>query len=273
MRLLLLSVSAFLFGFFGSVPLAGPISVMVVSRAAQGHFRDALRISLGASVAEGLYAGGAFWAFTRLLAPNPYVAPISRGAAAVLLVGLGVRFMFWRPKDEDGSRESKTGTALLGFTISAVNPTLFVTWSAIVAFVHSAHDQRPGGPTELDAIPFGVAAAAGIASWFVVLVAVLRRFEGKLPKQALTWTVRGLGLCLVGLGIWSAIRLGLWWTGAHDPSSRKVADIVAGPVREERVSLRRPGRALASRASDDVSTLGRRRSHGHCGFTIAASTE
>jgi threonine/homoserine/homoserine lactone efflux protein len=247
MRFLFLSASAFLCGFVGSVPLAGPIAVMVVSRAAQGRFRDALRISLGASVAEGIYAGGAFWAFTRLLAPNPLVVPISRGAAALVLIALGVRFMFWRPKYEDGASESKAGTALLGFTISAVNPTLFVTWSAIAAFVHSAHEEG-SAPTELDSIPFGVAAAAGIACWFAVLIHLLRRLEGKLPRQALTLTVRGLGLCLMGLGVWSAIRLGIWWTNAHDPHSRKASQNVSWyHVHEERISLRRRERGLESR--------------------------
>jgi threonine/homoserine/homoserine lactone efflux protein len=211
MGLLLLCASAFLFGFVGSIPLAGPIAVMVVSRAAQGHFRDALRISLGASVAEGIYAGGAFWAFTHLLAPSRLVVPISRGAAAVVLIGLGVRFVFWRPKDAGDEREGKAGTALLGFTISAVNPTLFVSWSAVAAFVYSTHAQG-SGPTERDAFPFGVAAAAGIACWFALLLTLLRRFAGKLPRQALTWTVRGLGLCLVGLGVWSAVRLESWWS-------------------------------------------------------------
>ncbi|HEY4015540.1 MAG TPA: LysE family transporter [Polyangiaceae bacterium] len=215
MRLLVLCVSAFLFGFVGSMPLAGPIAVMVVSRAAEGRFRDALRISLGASVAEGIYAAGAFWAFTHLLAPSRLVVPLSRGAAAIVLVGLGVRFMFWRMKDRRHARDGRGATAFLGFTISAVNPTLFVTWSAVAAFVYSAHGQG-SRPTELDAVPFGAAAAGGIACWFVVLIALLRRFGGNVPKRALTLTVRGLGLCLVGLGIWSAIRFASWWKSAHD---------------------------------------------------------
>src|SRR5215471_1241504 len=55
------SIVAFVLGFVGSMPVAGPISVMVVSRTAEGNWRAARRIAYGASVAEALYAFLAFW--------------------------------------------------------------------------------------------------------------------------------------------------------------------------------------------------------------------
>ncbi len=218
MYLVTICASAFAFGFIGSVPLAGPIAVMVLARATLRRFGEALRIALGASVAEGLYAGGAFWGFSRLSSRSDLVVPISRAAATVIFLALGVRFVFWRPKEESDRRENKAGTALLGFTISALNPTLFVTWSAAAAFVQSGHDQG-SVRTQLDAIPFGVVAAAGIGSWFLVLVTLLRRYEGHVPKNALSWSVRALGLCLVALGVWSGVRLEAWWaTGQRPPT-------------------------------------------------------
>jgi threonine/homoserine/homoserine lactone efflux protein len=222
MHLLAVCVSAFLFGFVGSVPLAGPIAVMVVSRAAQRRFAEALRVGLGASVAEGLYAGAAFWGFTALLGRNPMAVPLSRGTAAVVLLVLGVRFMFWGPKKEDDRRESKAGTALLGFTVSALNPTLLITWGAVAAFVHGHLDQL-GPLSQTDAIPFGLSAAAGIGSWFLLLITILRRFAGSLPRNALAWTVRVLGLSLVALGVWSGVRLGAWFAKTHRPPAPSAA--------------------------------------------------
>src|SRR5216683_2058256 len=104
MHLLAACVSAFAFGFIGSVPLARPIAVMVFSRAVQRRFGEALRIGLGASAAEGLYAGAAFWGLTTLLGRSPLAVPLSRAAAAVVLLVLGVRFMFWRPNDKSDRR-------------------------------------------------------------------------------------------------------------------------------------------------------------------------
>jgi hypothetical protein len=54
---------------------------------------------------------------------------------------------------------------------------------------------------------FGLCAALGVGTWFVLLVAVLRKYEGKLPHAVLTWTIRVLGLALALLGGLSGLRL------------------------------------------------------------------
>src|SRR5580700_8301459 len=180
MRLLAVCLMALVFGFVGSMPLAGPIAVLVISRATQRRFGEALRIGVGAAVAEALYAGFSFWGFTTFLGRHAIVVPISHGVTALVLAALGVRFMFWKADPGHGEPKGGAGTLVFGFSISAINPTLLLTWSAAVAFALSA--------------------GAGIAGWFVLLVAVLRKYQGKVPQKALTWTVRGLGLVLTLLG-------------------------------------------------------------------------
>ena len=94
--------------------------------------------------------------------------------------------------------------------MSALNPTLLLTWSAAVAFVYS---KGLGEPSPAYAIPFGISAGAGVGGWFVALVSLMRRYGGKLPMAAFTWTVRSLGLVLVLLGVTSALRLLRWMSG------------------------------------------------------------
>jgi threonine/homoserine/homoserine lactone efflux protein len=207
MRLLATCLIAMAFGFFGSMPLAGPVAVMVFSRASRRRYAEALQIGIGAAVAEGLYASVAFWGFTSLLARHPVVVPVSRAVTAVVLSALGVRFALWKERPRQDEHESRSGTSLVGFSLSAINPTLLVTWSAAVAFLYS---KGLGESSALAALPFGVCAATGIALWFAILVAILRKFEGKLPLSFLTWTIRCLGLALVALGIWSAVQLVQW---------------------------------------------------------------
>ena len=210
MRLLAVCVMALLFGFVGSMPLAGPIAILVISRASQGRFGEALRVGLGAAVAEALYAGLAFWGFTAFLARHAVVVPISHGVTAAVLLALGVRFTFWKADATQGKPKNGAGTLFFGFSISAINPTLLLTWSAAVAFLAS-YGLKGASPTY--AVPFAVSAGAGIAAWFSLLVALLRRYQGKVPERALTWTVRALGLVLVVLGVVSGVRLLRWLAG------------------------------------------------------------
>lgn len=221
MRLVAVCLVALVFGFVGSMPLAGPISVMVVARAARKQFREALYVGLGAAGAEAIYAGVAFFGFTTILARHPIVVPISHGVTAVVLLALGVRFAFWKLKEKKEKKHRK-GTLLVGFTLSAVNPTLLVTWTAAVAFIYS---KGLGDVPLWGAIPFGVCAGVGVGGWFAVLVALLCKYEGKMPEKVLTWVVRTLGVALAGLGVWSGVQLVKWIGGDRQTPARADASV------------------------------------------------
>jgi len=205
MRVVAICLMALVFGFVGSMPLAGPIAVMSVSRASRGKYGEALRIGLGAAAAEGIYAGIAFWGYTTFLARHAIVVPISHGATALVLVAIGIRFAFWKPPDaKETDADNKAGSALLGFSVSAINPTLLLSWSAAVAFLYSRGLKEP---SPAFALPFGACATAGVGAWFVTLAALLRRLQGKVPRKGLKWFVRLMGLVLVVLGVWSGVQL------------------------------------------------------------------
>jgi threonine/homoserine/homoserine lactone efflux protein len=210
---------ALAFAFLGSMPLAGPIAILTLSRAASGRHAEALRIGLGAALAEGIYAGLAFWGFATFLPRHKLLVPISQASTSVLLVALGARFMFWRPPAEKADpRENRAGTAFLGFSISALNPTLLVTWTAVVAFLYARGVERCSG---IVAIPFGASAAIGVAAWFACLVKLLRVFKSKLPVRAFRWVIRTMGVALVATGILTGVRFAQWVAGPnHDERSR-----------------------------------------------------
>lgn len=200
---------AFVFGFIGSMPLAGPVALLVFSRAVDGHIGEAFRIALGAALAEGIYAAVAFFGFSTFLSRHSVVLPVSHGITAVVLLVVGVYFLFWT--DTSGAEPAKSdqrGTLFLGFTVSALNPTLLVTWSAAVAWLYSK-ELAPSSASWM-AAPFGASAAAGVGVWFVVLVVLIRRYRGRFRQRILQWVVRAMGLALIGLSVWSAVQLAGW---------------------------------------------------------------
>jgi threonine/homoserine/homoserine lactone efflux protein len=208
MRSLAILATAVVFAFVGSMPLAGPIALLTLSRAAHKRYGEALRIGLGAAAAEAIYAGLAFWGFATFLARYRLVVPISRAATAALLTVLGFRFMFWRLRDDDASDPQETGNAmLLGFSISALNPTLLLTWSAAVAFLF-ARGLEPRSAAL--AIPFGFCAGTGVAAWFFCLVKLVHRYGAKVPRVAIRWVIRTMGLALVAGGIATAMQVLAW---------------------------------------------------------------
>src|ERR1700733_6137635 len=87
-------------GFFGSMPVAGPIAVIVFGQGLEDRARNGLYLACGAAIAESVYAYLAFWGFSAFLTRYPWIEPTSRVAAAVLLTALGVHFYRRRPKPE-----------------------------------------------------------------------------------------------------------------------------------------------------------------------------
>jgi threonine/homoserine/homoserine lactone efflux protein len=193
------AVAAFVVAFVGSMPLAGPVSIIVVARAAQGQRGAALAMSVGAAVAEGGYAAIALWSFATLFAHHPLAAPISHAVSALLLLAIGLHFTTWKCRSP-GAEDRKAGL-LVGFAISALNPTLLVTWSVVVATL----DARGLDLSPALAVPFGVCAAAGIVAWNATLVSLLGHFAGEVPTKAVTRLVRCMGVLLVVVSAWTAV--------------------------------------------------------------------
>jgi threonine/homoserine/homoserine lactone efflux protein len=192
-----------LFGFFGSMPLAGPISVLVFSRGIQGRFRTGLFTALGASVAESLYALFAFWGFAALLAEHPFMLPVSRALAAVLLVYLGVSFLRDRVTAQaHAGRERRRHALLAGFLVTALNPTLLATWSAATTTLYSLQ----WVPFEARcALPFALGVLVGDVLWYGLMLHLTRRHRGRLGSRTLTHILRTTGLFLVLLGLYFGV--------------------------------------------------------------------
>ncbi|MBL8740814.1 MAG: LysE family transporter [Myxococcales bacterium] len=202
----------FCFGFFGSIPVAGPIAALVLSRGLTGRFTSAALIGVGGAVAEALYAFLAFWGFSTYLTRYPWIDPVSRSVAAVILVGLGISFTRYHGAREAPKKEadSHAKSVMLGFSITALNPTLIATWTAATTTLYSADIVRlePGS-----ALPFALGALLGIGGWFSLLTALLRRYRGRFDQKKLELFVRGIGVLILLLGLWFGYKAVRYFVG------------------------------------------------------------
>lgn len=204
--MLIAAIIGFLFGFIGSMPVAGPIAALVFSRGIEGRFRSGLGVAAGGALAEGIYACLAFWGFAELLSEYPVMIHISRGVAVVVLTALGILFLRRKPQRREAphKRAGWGGSLALGFTITALNPTLIATWSAaattlfstgLVAFRSSL------------ALPFGLSAIAGIVAWFSLLLWLVRRYRGRFSDRSLNRLIQVMGVFLLGVAVYFVVLL------------------------------------------------------------------
>jgi threonine/homoserine/homoserine lactone efflux protein len=194
-------LAAFLFGFLTSVPPAGPISALLIRQSAQGEHQHALRIGIGAALVECVFAttaAGALWFVAERTALIQQVGFI---VAALLFPMVGLRLILSKPSPALGAGATRDGGVWLGASIAALNPAPLLGWGAFVTLLHAGH-LAVNGPL----IPlFGLAGGAGVLAWNVLLVGLLKRHLGRLPRQLMTTFVQGVGCLLVLIGVWSAL--------------------------------------------------------------------
>lgn len=207
---MLAALLGFLFGFLGSMPVAGPVAVIVFGRGIEDRGRSGLYVAMGSAVAESVYAYLAFWGFAAFLTKYKWIEVVSTVAAALILCGLGLRFMTKQkpakrapdaPQPQVGKKRKRN--FFLGFMLTALNPTLIATWTAAVTTVYSLDivnfDER-------GALPFSLGAATGIVSWFATLLYLLQHFRARASPELLGRVLKVMGGFLLVLGLGIAVR-------------------------------------------------------------------
>lgn len=189
-------------GFIGSMPVAGPIALLVLGRGLENRSRNGLALALGAAIAESVYAYLAFWGFGAVLSRYAWIEQVARFGAAVALVALGVHFYRRRKQAAAVTAPPANGgnkrNFVLGFAITLLNPTLIATWTFTVTTVYSL-----GLLTfEADkALPFSLGAFSGIVGWFATLLYLLKRFRTIVTTASLQRALNLIGIVLIVVGL------------------------------------------------------------------------
>jgi threonine/homoserine/homoserine lactone efflux protein len=197
-------VFGFSFGFVGSMPLAGPIAVLVLMCGLRGAGRSGMAVAVGAAIAESAYAFLAYWGMGELLARFPALALASRAAAALILLALGVYFLVQKgtgAAQAEPPHERIGGGFAAGFGITALNPTFIATWSAAATVLHSMQ-LVPRSPAA--AAPFALGVALGIVAWFYLMLWAIRRWRDRFQPKTVRRVLQFFGVVLLASGAWAA---------------------------------------------------------------------
>lgn len=197
-------------GFVGSMPIAGPVAVLVLERGLLQRAREGLGVALGAAVSESLYAFLAFWGVGAVVRSAPGLLPVSRLIGAAVLIGLGIYLATRRsrPRPAEPSVGALSGGRkrrgfVLGLTVTLLNPTVIATWTMAVTAVHSTALVKTG---TFDAVVFAVGVGGGIMGWFTTMLHLLHRFQRRLQPVTVDRLLHIIGWLIAALGTGLAIR-------------------------------------------------------------------
>jgi threonine/homoserine/homoserine lactone efflux protein len=194
LELLVAAVLGIVIAFIGSVPIAGPLAVLVLDRATSGRRAEGLFIAMGGALAEAVVAFGVALLFPLLFALSHTVVMVSRIAGAALVGLVGLLLLVHPDIVKSPPTGRKRGSFITGLVLSGVNPTLVATWTVVVATLN-AHGLL--GRSAAAAAFFGLGVGGGVTGWFALLVVLSGAARDFLQGHRRTQAVRALGLLLV----------------------------------------------------------------------------
>jgi threonine/homoserine/homoserine lactone efflux protein len=189
--------------FVGSVPMTGPLALLVLDRAIVRQRASAFWIALAGSLVEGLIAAGIGTFLPLVLQHSQTIVLLARVSGALVIFAVGVTLLV-RPGVLDAIKtERKRQSFLAGFLATALNPTLLATWTVAVTALH-ANGLLPGGYRT--GLAFGVGVGAGAVAWFALILLLARRWSPRRASAYRGALARAVGVILILLGAIVFIR-------------------------------------------------------------------
>lgn len=148
--ILTISIAGLLAGFVFSMPVAGPISILVTTNALKGRIRYCNHVTIGASMGTFAYVFFAVFGLAKLYSFYKPAIPYLLLLGSLFLLYIGFKVFGSRltlGDIEDNSQLSEMvarrgrGGFYTGFIINILNPTLFLGWLTstflVISFVAS----------------------------------------------------------------------------------------------------------------------------------------
>lgn len=211
---------AFPFGFgiafVGSMPMSGPVAVLVMARALHRERRAALLLAIGAAVVEAAYAFGIAALLPHLVGKTRGVVLGSLGLGSLVVVVLGTLLLVRPGAASQAADTSPRRGVLRGALSTLLNPTLIATWTVAVSTLY-ANDWL--SPRLSSALAFALGVGLGSLAWFAVAVTVIGTWHRRVTPALQAKVLRGMGALLVVSGVFLGVRFVKQLTSNAEPAA------------------------------------------------------
>lgn len=198
-------------GILITIPL-GPISIYVAQQTLTGQTSKGLHVAIGSVIIDIIYCLIITLGFISLVSPwlqNPWV----QVALSLVLMGYGVHMLVRERRgaahpevvphehlvQQRATLERRHYYVLIGVTMALANPTLFVSWTAVLSFVSA---QGLLVEAFWDKVFFSLATGVGSFAWFLGLALFVRSRRHSLSQTFIRRAGTITALVIIGFGVY-----------------------------------------------------------------------
>jgi len=233
---IVIAVTGFVLGIIMAIPAAGPITVLVVSNALKGRLRYSHRVAYGAAFADFLYPFIAVYAFSNLYNFYESFTPYILGFGAVLLIyiGTGLAINFFNPAlfiswlvssflaislvtsfgFDTGGLSNQMSHGIEDVHSSEINHELEEKKLAIEEVLGSIDSSKTVQKTANShmyilslSFVYALMVSFGSSLWFYTLGSFVVKKRHLFKTQTINKIIHSLGLFLLVIGIYFAVKL------------------------------------------------------------------
>ena len=213
MELILSLLVGLVVGAFITIPL-GPIAVYAIRRALEGEVKRGVMVGVGSVTVDVFYCLLITMGLMSLLddvLQNIYV----QLTLATFVLAYGIKMLVVDRKrrkaeesdDDDETEEQKQRftrkrySVILGMTMAIANPSIIISYTAIIGFVFA---NGWLGPTIAEKVVFSVATGIGSLVCFTAMLFLVRSKRHLVPKNIIRTAGTVAAIAIMGFGIYFA---------------------------------------------------------------------
>jgi threonine/homoserine/homoserine lactone efflux protein len=198
-------------GALTGVPI-GPVNVAVIDAAYRHTLRRGIAVGLGGAIGDLLFSGAAMLWIGPHLIGKPGVKPVLFAISGVVLVIYGILTTRSQPPAAPAAghhaippyHEIWNGLTV-GLGLIVLNPAAIVTWVVVVG--SHLNDLSTG-----EAIAAALGVFVGSFAWFSFVAFIADKGKRLMGERAI-WIMRGVGVALIGYGLYSLGRAIAYFVG------------------------------------------------------------
>lgn len=199
-------IAPFLISAFASDFATGPVTFLVFRNALLGKYGKSFALIFGSAIMEMIYCAVALIFIGAILSQGTRIKIFSEAVSFVIFFIIGIYLFKTNPNKRQSvelggiSTKEKTQSFLTGFILTALNPTIILTWSAAVAVLLSIDLLVIS--SYFDVILFTLAAGLGTITGTIIMIFLVHHFRLKFSERVIRFILRIIGIVLIGLSIY-----------------------------------------------------------------------
>jgi threonine/homoserine/homoserine lactone efflux protein len=202
-RLLLALLLGFGLSLLGSLPMTGPLALLVLDRVVSGQRRSAFWIACSGALVEGVIAAAIAAFLPLVLEHSANIVRIARVSGGAVIFGVGLVLVLRPQTVTQLETRNKNQSLMVGFLATSLNPTLLATWTIAVTALH-ANGLLDGGFQEGPL--FGGGVVLGVLAWFGALVLLGRLGSPQRLNRYRSALGRSVGVILLLVSVLTFLR-------------------------------------------------------------------